>query len=361
MSSLSALVDALSRWLACVAVTLAGLKSRLAPARRVRLIETANGDFAIEPQQGAAAAAGLPDAMKISGGRVVGTVSEPLRALFNGSQIEVVLNPGRFLFKQLELPEAASAFLAGVVRSQIDRLTPWSSEAAAFGWTKPEKAGTDRILVTVVATARAVVQPFFDALSGFGASSVVLATVPQAAGPRGEHIRIADQNASGAPGHDRLQRVLAGILLAAALLAAVATIGSSYIVSGLEAEQDQIVKRIAARRAALRDSGPATGGAAAALRGLEQRKHQEPSRVVVLDALSKVLPDHTYITEFRAEANRLKVIGLTQDAPGLIRLIEQSDYFTRATFFAPTTRGEKDPGERFHIEMQIGRAGQQLR
>jgi general secretion pathway protein L len=69
--------------------------------------------------------------------------------------------------------------------------------------------------------------------------------------------------------------------------------------------------------------------------------------------LSRLLPDHTYVTEMHLAGNKIQIGGITRDAPGLIPLIEQSQHFTRATFYAPTTRSSTDPGERFHIEAQI--------
>jgi general secretion pathway protein L len=75
--------------------------------------------------------------------------------------------------------------------------------------------------------------------------------------------------------------------------------------------------------------------------------------VIVLDALTKALPDNTYLTEFHLAGSKLQIVGITRDAPALIPLIEQSTHFTRATFYAPTTRATTDPGERFHIEALV--------
>jgi general secretion pathway protein L len=120
----------------------------------------------------------------------------------------------------------------------------------------------------------------------------------------------------------------------------------------LASEQENLTRRINERRVAIR-AGAGAGAVASPLRALERRKHQSPSSVIVLEALSQILPDHTYVTELRIEGDKLRLIGITRDAPSLIRLIEQSPNFTRATFFAPTTKGPSDPGERFHIEAQI--------
>jgi general secretion pathway protein L len=73
----------------------------------------------------------------------------------------------------------------------------------------------------------------------------------------------------------------------------------------------------------------------------------------VLEELSRILPDNTYVTELRIDGNTVQIVGITDDAPSLIRLMEQSSHFSRATFFAPTTHAPSERGDRFHVEAKL--------
>jgi general secretion pathway protein L len=142
---------------------------------------------------------------------------------------------------------------------------------------------------------------------------------------------------------------LRGALLSAGIAAAASLMASTYVGSSLDSDLQQLTRQISERRASLR----LNPNAGSALSLLAKRKQTSPSSVVVLEALSQALPDGTYATEIRIEGDKVQVVGMTRDAPSLIRLIEKSPQFARATFFAPTTRAQNEPGERFHIEAQI--------
>jgi general secretion pathway protein L len=341
--------DAISYWLDCVAATIVAALGRIMSPRNVRLVEEDGGLFAVE-----AAGRSGDERLRIADGHVVGPLPEQMATTLRGSRLELVLQANAFLFRPLELPRRAAEFLAGIVRAQIDRVTPWTADEAVFGWSAPTDLGSDRIVVTVAATARAKVAPYVAALGELGPQSIAVFTAPQETTDGAAPIKILEHQRRGVVSVDGIRRGLVALLVVAAVLAGAAASADFVIGGNLAASQDELARKIAQRRAAIRASGEASGeSAVSAERALARRKHASPSAVVVIEALSQILPDNTYLTELRIEADKLRLIGVTQDAPSLIRLIEQSSHFTRATFFAPTTRSPADPGERFHIEAHI--------
>jgi general secretion pathway protein L len=151
----------------------------------------------------------------------------------------------------------------------------------------------------------------------------------------------------------RVRRAAVALLLVAALAGGASFAASAVTTGDLDARQSELARRISERRAAIRSGRDRADLANTPLRALERRKYESPTTVVVLEALSQLLPDHTYVIELRVEGDKLRLTGITRDAPNLIRLIEQNSLFSRATFFAPTTRSPSDPGERFNIEARI--------
>jgi general secretion pathway protein L len=328
----------LTRWIDTVALAIVTLASSLRARRKIEVIEQDDGTFAIGNET-----------VRIVDGQIVSPQPAAIETALRGGEAVLALKSARFLFRPLELPLRATDFIGGVVRAQIDRLTPWSAADAAFGFSAPQEAGPDRIMVTVAATARALVQPLIDALVGAGAESVKVTTAAAGAAP----IQVFAHSAHGVLDLARVRQALVIVLLASGLTAGAAMSAAAVYGYTLGTEQDAIARRIAERRAALRAGRDGGAQATTPLRALERRKYATPSSVIVLDVLSQILPDHTYVTELRVEGDKVRVIGVTRDAPALIRLLEQSPHFSRATFFAPTTHAPSDPGERFHIEAQL--------
>jgi general secretion pathway protein L len=352
MKYLRQFLEAISRWIDCVAAAIVAMRGWFVASRPVEFIEEGDGEFSLRTGGKDAGSRARPEAgrIRIMDGKVAGKVPGALAAKLKACRAELVLQPGRFMFRPLELPRRAGEFLDGIVRSQVDRLTPWSPAEAAFGWSPPTDAGDDRITVTVAATARALITPLVEAVAGLGADSIVVSTHAPSPASAAVAIKVFEHMVRGALELRRVRRALMAVLIAAGLVASAAVAAQIVVGDDLEARQLDVGRRIAARRMALR-AGDASGDTA--LAALERRKHETPASVIVLEALSQILPDHTYVTELRITGDKMQVVGVTRDAPSLIRLIEQSSQFARATFFAPTTHSPTEPGEHFHIEAHI--------
>jgi len=346
---LSELKILFATWIAAVAAAIEMIATRFASRRRVLFVEREPGDFVarvVSPGKGAV----LPQvSFRLVNGRPEPAFGGGWQQVLRGSRIDVIMRPEQVLFRAIDFPKAAADFLDGMVRAQIDRLTPWSSTDAVFGTTVPEPIAGERIALTVAATSQQMIQPLLKLAANVRAASIAGLVEVGDAMQTAEPIRVFQRSLGSANTAIDVPRLLRRALFGASLAAAASLAIAAYVGSTQESEQQDLSRQIAQRRASLRLNQAA--GSAETL--LAKRKQTSPSSVMVLEAMSRVLPDSTYVTEFRIDGDKVQIVGLTQDAPSLIKSIEQSPQFTRATFFAPTTRGQNEPGERFHIEAHI--------
>ena len=161
------------RWAEVAAEQTVALLGSIISPRVVRLIEQDNAidTFAVETEGGRNVE--LPR-VELRNGALLG---EGLAAVCRGSRLEIFLRSARFMFRSLEMPARASEFLDGIVRAQIDRLTPWSPNEAVFGYGNVRRMDDGRLNLVVAAAPRSAATPYIDAATMLRPASVCIRIV----------------------------------------------------------------------------------------------------------------------------------------------------------------------------------------
>jgi general secretion pathway protein L len=263
-----------------------------------------------------------------------------------GGRFEVAAPPGAVVVHRLDpLPAESRPFVDGIVRHQLDRFVPWRAADVVYT-TDVAPAGDGRIAVTVAATSRRALAAPLAVAARCRAKSIVVVGAGEETRPIPVPLGESD-----AKTWRHARTAAAGILAALVLLAAADAIWSTvrwYDLTGRIAEIDAAT---ADRRALLRSAADAAGRPSGPPTTLDQLKRQSPIAVVVMESLSRVLPDDAYLTDFRLEDGRVRLIGVSRSVADLVPLLEASDAFDGASFFAPTIRIAG--GDRFHIEAAV--------
>jgi general secretion pathway protein L len=342
----------LSAWFDDTSWAVMSIGGLMRPRRRFQIVEQEDLAFHVYAPTRRSALRALGPPLHFVDGQFVESAGSRVRSRLDGAEIELVLARRRFVFRSLELPRQAFDFLDAIVRSQIDRLTPWSAPQAAFGCAAPTEASSGRIGVIVAATARSSVMPFVTALEALKPGSIVVsAASDDTSDNERSRTNVFSQQTNRELAMRRVRRLIVAAPLAAGFAAAAAFAGWVFVGANLEASRFQFSRQLAERRVALLSGRPGVREETAA--NLSQKKRESPAAVLVLESLSQALPDDTYLTELHMAEGKLEITGVTREAASLIKIIEQTDQFRHATFFAPTTRAPLGSGERFHIQAQI--------
>jgi general secretion pathway protein L len=82
---------------------------------------------------------------------------------------------------------------------------------------------------------------------------------------------------------------------------------------------------------------------------LVRRKSEEPAVMVLIEALSRALPDAAYLTELEIHGRDTRIAGKSADPTALITMLEDTPQFEDVHFSAATTREEGETAGTFSI------------
>ena len=324
---------------------MSSLSEAFGRSNSIELVEGGEGTFTLTGTKGSA----QPGLIQISPqGQITGDGPTTIQTI-RRSRLRLAFRQGRFLQRELSLPEQARDFADRILKTEIDRLTPWPAEHAIFGH-QITASSEGKISVAIVAADRRVLQPLIDHVLSLRPRSL------EAVARIGDHAA-GDIVIFENKGQDSVSRswrmALSAVPLILALAVGVAAVYEMWAGSNLEASYDSVQTELRQLRAGTRQVDPSVS----LEQKLIQKRLQGPVATLIIEDLSRVLPDDTYLTDIELAGLKIRFSGVSRDATALVRLVESSGRLSDASFFAPTTRDATEAGEKFHIEATVKRQG----
>jgi general secretion pathway protein L len=266
---------------------------------------------------------------------------------------------GNVVMREVTVPARARKFLSGIIRNQIERLSPWPANGVLYGFSVDgDTADAAAVEVRIFMVARTDVDAARQELAelGFPIDRIVVRGADaEGAKEIAESVTLWSRLADTSP--DRLGSAARaiGIGIAASVLVSL-VIAVWALVSTALIRDDSI--DVAARSKVLQQQIQ-TGRTASSLASIPPGerawllKETSISSVILIEALSRALPETAYVNEIRLEKESLRIIGLADDAPALLAPLERSEHMTDVHFFAPSVRGPDGKLFRFSIEARV--------
>ena len=326
--------------------TWAAVEDRLWPRRRLLLVQTAEG-YTLQRPDGQAAVERLQ-----LGGPVADFPPEAAAVVKDGD-VDIVLPVEELLVRTLDpLPAQSKPYLDGIVRHQLERLTPWRANDVLYSsYVAPAGPEDSRLIVTIAATARSLHRRRLEQLAALQPRHMRLVFRDAL---EGKDVAIDVTGDSGAMLREqRMRRAIGWSAVGLTAASMVAVVLLVLVWQSTEATLETTEREVADLRAKLTATGPVISPADRDVATIFNRRLNNPVAVLALDALSASLPDDTYLTEFRIAEGRVRMSGVSRSVSRLVPLLEASPSFAEATFFAPTTRLPNNQGDRFHLDAKL--------
>ncbi len=259
-----------------------------------------------------------------------------------------LVDADQVLHKRLTLPLAAEENLGEVLGFEMDLHTPFPAAEVYYDYIVVGRDTRGRKLtVDLVYSPRAAVEDVLDKLAACGLRADVVSS------RRRDNGALLDVNLL--PAEQRRSRAFNVRSLNLALSACLVVLLAAAIIIPI-AEKDRAVAKldaqVSAAAAAAREGSELRkelATMAAASQFLVQKRQNDTLTVELIDELSRILPDHTWVARLDLSASSLQLQGQSGASSTLIKIIESSPHFENAAFRSPVVQVPGSDMERFFI------------
>jgi len=261
--------------------------------------------------------------------------------------------------RELALPAAAKENLHQVVAYELDRYTPFKAEQVYFAVKPIAGAGEQgQIKAMLVLTTREVLDGLYEDIKAMGMSP--LFADYQGAANRLDRLdgvynllpEWLRQKTAKTPQLIHSALMASVILLAAAVLAA--PVWFEYQTVNALQEKIKVIEKDAKKIKALQSE---IDTVIDETQKLIDEKNATPMVVEMLNTLSTIIKDDTWLAYLQYSENHLQIQGESPAASTLIGILEASELFTKARFVSPVTQNNISKLERFQITVDTTKAG----
>ncbi len=260
----------------------------------------------------------------------------------------------KVLAKRISLPAAAEENLREVLGFEMDLHTPFEASEVYYDYTVVGRdSARQQVTVDLVYSPRDAVDALVDGASKLGMKSDIV-TCRRRDNANLQPVNLLPLEKRRARRFDvkRLNLGLSGLM--AVLLVAAITIPivqKNRAIAEVEA-QVQAAAAEAREGAELRRD---LEKMAAASQFLVEKKASDVMIVELIDEISRILPDHTWIARLDLSGTELQIQGQSSASSSLIRIIESSPWFENVRFASPVVQIAGTDNDRVHIVATVAR------
>ena len=274
-------------------------------------------------------------------------------------QTILLLPEDRVLARRITLPAAAEENLREVLGFEMDLHTPFEASEVYYDYTVVGRdSNRQQLTVDLVYAPRDAVDTLVDDTSTLGMKTDIV-TCRRRDNANLQSVNLLPQEKRRAKRFDVKRLNLALTAMLAVLIVAAITIPIVQKNRAIEAVEAQVqAAAIEARQGAeLRQD---LEKMAEASQFLVKKKASDVMIVELVDEISRILPDHTWIARLDLSGSELQIQGQSGSSSSLIRIIESSPWFEDVRFASPVVQIAGTDNDRVHIVATVARKRAEL-